>query len=216
VRPTAAPELRRGTHRLPEIRQSTTAGASAVGVLTGYAAVFDEVADLRYFKEQISPNAFDRALRERHDVRALLEHDTTRLLGRTANGTLRLRVDAIGLLFELDLADTSNGRDVAALVRRRDVSGMSIAFRVLNERVAETPEGESLRELLDLVLIEISVTAFPAYESTSVDEGATAGNIRHQVAAEQSLRLRRQAAAERCVLLGRQALAEAGARRQER
>lgn len=84
-------------------------------------------------------------------------------------GTLRLKEDFKGLAFEVDLPDTSIGRDLAVLVQRGDVTGASFGFI--------TPSGgdrwqrrddKPLRELLSVDLHEITITSAPAYADTSV------------------------------------------------
>lgn len=131
--------------------------------VTGYAAVYDAVADLGAFKEVIRKGAFSNALKSGGNIRALGFHDDNALLGTTKAGTLSLREDEKGLFFDLLLPDTTHGRDIAELVARGDISGCSFGFIP----VEEIWDGE-LRELLDLELIEITLTPNPAYTDTSV------------------------------------------------
>ena len=108
--------------------------------VAGYAAVFGEVTDIAgYFDEVISPGAFTETLRTA-DVLAYFDHDRGRILGRSSSGTLRLKEDAKGLSVEIDLPDTSDGRDVRALIERGDIRGMSFGFRVTKEQWDETGE----------------------------------------------------------------------------
>ena len=134
--------------------------------LTGYAAVFGQATDLGAFREQIAPGAFSDTLR-RSDVRALFNHDTSKVLGRLSAGTLRLTEDATGLSAEIDLPDTTDGRDVRELVRRGDVSGMSFGFRVLSDRWDFTDD-EAFRTIEAVELYEVSAVTFPAYDGTSI------------------------------------------------
>lgn len=132
--------------------------------LEGYAATFGTEARIGGFTEVIAPGAFRAALTG--DVLALLDHDASRVLGRTKSGTLRLTEDARGLAFSLDLPDTSAGRDVLALAERRDLGGMSFGFVV--PRGGETWSGEK-RTLHTVDLKEISiVSAWPAYPDTEI------------------------------------------------
>lgn len=135
--------------------------------LSGYAAVFGSTADIGgYFREVIAPGAFADTLRN-HDVRALFDHDSGRLLGRKSAGTLRLEEDAKGLRVEIDLPDTSDGRDVAQLVERGDLDGMSFGFIVRKEQWDETVEPPT-RTILAVDLREVSAVTFPAYADTSL------------------------------------------------
>jgi len=134
--------------------------------LEGIAAPFDQIAHVGGFDEVIRPGAFTETLSEGHDILALVDHDQTRLLGRTRNGSLRLQEDRPGLLFEIDVPDTSLGRDVLTLAQRGDLGGMSFGFRV---RKAGEQWIKNLRELRALDLVEVSaIAAWPAYESTTV------------------------------------------------
>lgn len=80
--------------------------------VSGYAAVFGEVADIGgWFQEVVARGAFTNSLRTA-DVRAYFDHDTGRVLGRLSAGTLRCEEDDKGLRVEIDLPDTTDGRDV--------------------------------------------------------------------------------------------------------
>ena len=134
--------------------------------LEGHAALFGVETQIGDFRERIQPGAFAASIRSR-DVLALRDHDPARLLARTKSGTLRLAEDSTGLAFELDVPDTSDGRDVLAMVERRDAGGMSFGFSV--DRDGEQWNG-TLRELRAVTLFEVSVvSAWPAYEGTRVD-----------------------------------------------
>src|SRR6185437_15993750 len=72
--------------------------------LVGYAALFNsESKNLGAFRERIKPGAFTRSLNEGADVKALVNHDPSQLLGRTKNGTLKLEQDDRGLKFRVVL-----------------------------------------------------------------------------------------------------------------
>ena len=147
--------------RKPEIRAGDT--GKTVG---GYAAVFNSEADIGgWFREKIAPGAFKDAISA--DVRALHSHDQARVIGRKSAGTLRMSEDATGLAVEIDLPDTTDGRDLAVSIQRGDISGMSFGFRVTKEEWDETVT-PPLRTIMAVELDEVSVVAFPAYEDTSI------------------------------------------------
>jgi HK97 family phage prohead protease len=132
----------------------------------GYAAVFNSEADIGgYFREKIAPGAFSDAVKA--DVRALIDHDSGRVIGRTTAGTLRMVEDDTGLSVEIDLPDTSDGRDLATLIERGDISGMSFGFMVTKQSWDETGD-TPLRTIEAVDLFEVSVVAFPAYDDTSI------------------------------------------------
>lgn len=143
--------------------------SGSVRKLTGYAALYNSPANFGDFVEVIRPGAFADALKPGADVRAFWSHDTALPLGRTTNGTLRLRNDAKGLAVEITLPDTTWAKDAWESIRRGDVSGMSIGFRLLPDGFRWTEEnGVTTRELLRLTLIEVSPVAIPAYAETEV------------------------------------------------
>jgi HK97 family phage prohead protease len=137
--------------------------------ISGYAARFgDETIIAGEFREKLAPGAFTRTLREQPDVVMLLDHDTGRVLGRTTAGTLILREDRIGLWFSLDVdPSTPEGQTALGTVGRQDVKGCSFGFRVRAERWDDGGERLPLRVIEDVDLFEITLTAFPAYASTS-------------------------------------------------
>jgi hypothetical protein len=137
--------------------------------IKGYAIVFNSMSvDLGGFREIIMPEAVNRTLSEALDVRALIDHDSAKVIGRTRSGTLALRKDKTGLQIEIDPADTTNGRDILELVRRGDVTGMSFAFRTLTDEW-RMEDGEAIREVYDMTISEVSIVTFPAYQQTSVE-----------------------------------------------
>lgn len=151
-----------------EIRANGTLTAKGK-TLTGYAAVFNSEAAIGDFVEVIRKGAFAKSLATGSNIRALYHHQGDALLGTTKSGTLSLREDNHGLKFELALPDTSHGRDLAVLVERGDVSGCSFGFRVADGGDRWEERGNQLvRELLDVELHEITLTADPAYQDTTI------------------------------------------------
>lgn len=148
-------------------------------VITGYAAVYNsDSVDLGFFTEVIRPGAFSRAVRDNQDVRALLDHNTGKIIGRTKAGNLTLQEDDQGLRVTLNPIDTEDGRTAVAWVRSGVVDGFSFGFETVADKWG-TKEGRAYRELLDVNLFEVSLVAFPAYPGTSASVRAE-----HLVSAE--------------------------------
>lgn len=142
--------------------------ANARDFITGYAAVYNsDSVDLGYFSEVIRPGAFKRAIEQNQDVRALLDHQTGKIIGRTKAGNLSLFEDDNGLRVELQPIDTEDGRTAVEWVRSGVVDGFSFGFQTISDKWG-TKNGRAYRELLDLDLFEVSLVAFPAYPATSV------------------------------------------------
>lgn len=141
-------------------RRTAAAAVTEGRTLSGYAARFNTEARIGHFTEVIRPGAFQLE----RDVLALVDHDASKLLGRTKTGTLTLEQDAEGLRYRIELPDTQLGRDVLALAERGDLGGMSFGFTVEDEHWQDDK-----RELRSIDLHEISVvSAWPAYDGTSV------------------------------------------------
>lgn len=149
------------------VRPVETRADSDKVTVAGYAAVFGEVTRIgSWFDEVIARGAFTESLKT-DDIRAYFDHDRGRVLGRSSAGTLRLAEDTKGLSVEIDLPDTSDGRDVRALIERGDISGMSFGFRVTREEWDETGDVPK-RTILAVELREVSIVSEPAYDGTSV------------------------------------------------
>lgn len=141
--------------------------------IDGYFAVFNS----EYWLwddcfETIDPGAF--SLETDTDVRALTNHDTTLVLGRTTVGTLQLRVDDKGLWGTILI----NEKDQDAVnlyerVKRGDVSQCSFGFDILQEMREIRDDGIVVYHLQRVKLWEVSVCTFPAYEETGVQARKT-------------------------------------------
>lgn len=134
--------------------------------LVGYAAVFNSPADIGgWWIETIAPGAFANSIGG--DVRALVDHDAGRVIGRTKSGTLRLSEDSKGLRIEVDIPNTTDGNDLWTLVERGDISGMSFGFVVTKQTWDETVE-PAKRTIEEVELFEVSAVAWPAFDDTSI------------------------------------------------
>lgn len=137
----------------------------------GYAAVFDSPSeDLGGFRETIKPGAFTRAINAaangQAEIRMFWHHDQNRPLGST-KANVRLSQDDRGLLAEATLPDTTDGRDMARLIRDGIVRSMSFGFSVDNGGDSWSQDHKE-RTLHAVRLFEVSpVTGWPAYRATS-------------------------------------------------
>jgi len=143
--------------------------------LAGYAALFNSTSkDLGGFREVIAPGAFTRTLKAGDDVKALVNHDPSQLLGRSKNKTLTLTQDERGLKFRVVLNPKSTAhRDLYAAVERGDMDECSFAFTVGDGQDWDEGEDENglrfqRRTLKDVKLMDISAVTYPAYDGTSV------------------------------------------------
>lgn len=139
--------------------------------IEGYAIVFNSLSEnLGGFREIIAPAAVDRALAEGHDVRALIDHDSGKILGRSKSGTLQMEKDEHGLKVRITPPDTTYARDLMKVVERGDVSGMSFAFITPEgaDSWTRSADGTAIRTVIDMHLRDVSVVTYPAYPATEV------------------------------------------------
>ena len=142
--------------------------------IAGHFAVFDSLYEIGPgMSESIAPGAFSGTLSG--DIRALTNHDSTLVLGRTLAGTLELREDNAGLWADV----TINPNDTDAMntwqrVKRGDVTQCSIGFEILpnGEDTEIRPDGTTHWTIRKVKLWEVSVCTFPAYEQTNISARA--------------------------------------------
>ena len=144
----------------------------SIATVQGYAATFGVIStDLGGWAEKIEPGAFSQVLREgKHPVLALYDHAVANLLGSTVAGTLRLTEDSVGLRFELQLPNTTLGRDCLALVERGDLAGCSFGFTVNPKQTVWQRSGGKVLNIVKQVssLREISLVCLPAYSQSGI------------------------------------------------
>ena len=156
-------------NHLSRTEQFRAGEANGEHTIEGYFSVFDGVYDMGGgWTESVDPHAFDDALRGA-DVRALLNHDTTLVLGRTTAGTLELRTDEHGLYGKIKInpADTE-AMNAWARVQRGDVDQASFGFEIEEEEGETRADGGMHWIIKRVTLYEISVCTFPAYETTAL------------------------------------------------
>jgi HK97 family phage prohead protease len=143
-------------------------GTKSPGTIVGYALKFNTLSqNLGGFVERIAPGAVDKSVADGLDVLARYNHDDNMLLGRTSSGTVRLSVDEVGLMYEVDLPDTTAGRDLAVLAARADVHQSSFAFQTIMDSWDVTEQGFPLRTLEQIRLVDVAPVNTPAYLDTS-------------------------------------------------
>lgn len=124
----------------------------------------------RNFVESISKGAFKNAiLNSKHDIDFLAEHDKSKLLASTRNGSLSLTEDDNGLFMEAEIAPTSWGQDIYTLIKSGLYKNMSFGFKVIKDEWKKVKTGLYERVIKDLDLLEVSVVKNPAYASSTIE-----------------------------------------------
>lgn len=136
--------------------------------IEGYFAVFDSIYEIAPdMTESVARGAFSNSLSG--DIRALTNHDTTLVLGRTKAHTLELREDEHGLWGKISI--NPNDRDAMNLyerVKRGDVDQCSFGFEIVNEETDFREDGSVHWTIKDVNLYEVSACTFPAYQETNI------------------------------------------------
>lgn len=161
---------RRAFEDRPVTFRAAPEGSANLGILTGYAYVFNQLSrDLGGWFERIAPASVD--LENNGRIIGRLNHDSNGLIGTTDAGTLRMSEDDAGGLYEIDLPDTSVGRDVAFLAKRGDLAFSSFAFRVLpgGAEWSYGPNDELIRTVTRMQVSDVAPVADPAYWGTSAE-----------------------------------------------
>lgn len=137
-------------------------------IIEGYFAVFNSDYEIAPgLSESIAPGAFQNSLA--NDVRALTNHDTTLVLGRTKAHTLEISEDSHGLFGRVKI--NPNDQDAMNLyqrVKRGDVDQCSFGFDITEEETDYREDGSMHWTIKDVILYEVSCCTFPAYQETSI------------------------------------------------
>lgn len=136
--------------------------------IEGYFAVFNSIYDIGAgMSEEVAPGAFSETLSG--DIRALVNHDTTLVLGRTSAHTLELREDTRGLWGSISInPNDTDAMNLYQRVKRGDVSQCSFGFDILEEDTEVRENGDVHWTIKKVRLYEVSCCTFPAYESTNI------------------------------------------------
>ena len=128
-------------HRYLPMENMTTREEGDDLYLEGYFAVFNGVYELwPGATESIAPGAFDDSVGD--DVRALFNHNTDLVLGRTSAGTLELRQDAHGLWGRVKInREDTDAMNAYRRIARGDITGCSFGFDVAAQETDYRDDG---------------------------------------------------------------------------
>ena len=136
--------------------------------LSGYALVWNVLSsDRGGYQVRLLPGSAKFAAQ----TLALYHHDFQNVLGNTANGSLRIAQDSFGVKVEIDLPNTTAGRDVMELVRGKYVNGMSFAMVDSPQGKTVTENGKTILDASAYTVDEVTITPIPAFAETSIKPG---------------------------------------------
>ena len=163
------PEIKKELRILKTAELRVKRNGDELPKIEGYAAVFDKNSEDMGFIERIAPGAFKNSLKT-SDVRALFNHDSNIILGRSTAGTLELKEDKKGLFMSVTPPDTQLVRDmVLSPIERGDVTQQSFGFTVQSDDWDYRDNEPSIRTITEIKeLFDVSPVTFPAYPDTAV------------------------------------------------
>ena len=179
----------RGSLQVRDIGQlDNTQETTDSKIISGYFVVFNSETELyQGVYEEVAPEAFDSV--DFSDVKALVDHDTAKVLGRTKASTLILSVDDKGLYGEITVNENDQeAMNLYSRVVRGDVDQCSFGFEILNEEMIQNSDGTVKFIIKSLKLYEVSVVTFPAYQDTAVEARSNQNKDAH----ERTLQARKQ------------------------
>ena len=119
----------------------------------------------KWFKEIMEPGVFKRALENNVDIPMLLEHDYSKEIARTSNGTLELTEDNIGLKFKATITD----QGLYDSIHNGEINSCSFGFICEDADYEFVNNKEEKRYVKDLQLLEVSLVKNPAYIGSLVE-----------------------------------------------
>lgn len=177
--------LVRALRPAPEFRaadEADTGPADVLGRMFGHFSVFNAWYPIRShyegdFMENVAPGAFRKTMAERKSqIVVQFDHGYDMSIGDKLLGPIvDLREDDKGAAYDVELLDTSYGRDLLPALKR-GLYGSSFRFQVLQdawddepERSEHNPDGLPERTIREVRLFEFGPVTFPA------SSAATAG-----------------------------------------
>jgi hypothetical protein len=147
----------------------TTREDNGEHIIEGYFAVFNSIYEIASgMTESVAQGAFSRTLTG-GDIRALTNHDTTLVLGRTKAHTLELREDNHGLWGKITInPNDGDAMNLYERVRRGDVDQCSFGFEITEQETEFREDGSVHWTIKDVNLYEVSCCTFPAYQETNI------------------------------------------------
>ena len=117
--------------------------------------------------EVIEQRAFADAIARAGVIRMLLDHDQSRVLASTGEGTLKLREDEVGLRAESVVTDDT----VIAGAKAGKLKGWSFNMKNVVDSIEERADGLPIRHVksFDMDEITLVMNKIPVYSSTSIE-----------------------------------------------
>lgn len=180
----------------PRVREAGKGGKGRT--ICGYAIVWNKESQILcdwcdYYREIIKPQAVDEKTIRSYDIHFTAFHNREKLLARQhpgGTGTLKLKVDAVGVYYEFEAPDSATGNDILVAVQRGDLQNASFTFDISTtvQTITRGADGVELHTITKLGTIsELTIALNPAYQDTtaSAREKREREIIKAQIAAAQ-------------------------------
>lgn len=180
-----------------EVREDNDGTINFEGVASSVDAPYQVRDMFGEFSETVARGAFAKTLKEKDDVRLLVNHEGVPL-ARTKSKTLTLTADPH--LRSVATLDPSNPtvQEIRSAMNRGDLDQMSIGFRVLRQ---DWNEDYTERLIREVQLFDVSVVTYPANPATSAALRSVDDLVRHLQAGDfDETELRRLIAAAETLL----------------
>ena len=157
----------------PVLREAAE-GSGESRTIEGYAIVFGVESRILAdywdnYREIIEPGAITEERLKEMDIKMTMYHNREKILARSnqGEGTLKLRVDEVGVHYEFDAPNTVDGDTALELVKRGDLSGSSFMFWTDEKSgvsYEKRSDGIMLRRVKTIGMIyDMTIAADPAY-----------------------------------------------------
>ena len=182
----------------PDLRAEENEAGEAY--LEGYPIVFNQETIIGGMcREVIDPGAVDESMLR--DIALMVGHDFGMIplahsRRNNENSTMRLSIDDHGVPMRaaLDVKNNPRAKEAYSAVKRGDLSGMSFAFTVDQERWEDLDTEMPLRRITKFgKIFEVSLVAFPAYPGTSVQAASEGDALESVKASLESARKQQEA-----------------------
>lgn len=117
--------------------------------------------------EVVEERAFERAIAKAGEICVSVDHDQTHIYASTADGTLKLYEDNIGLHADVLITDP----DLMEIAKKGKIRGWSFGMRNVVDSLEQRTNDLPLRRIKDLDLdhLTLVVKKQPCYAATSVE-----------------------------------------------
>lgn len=151
----------------------TAKGADGSYTITGLAAPYEKWSNVLYgfFRERFLRGAFRESIDSGSDIICTLNHNPLYMMGRRSSSTLTVKDTEDGVYIENKVPNTSYSNDLIVSIDRKDIRGMSFIFDTdyKDEIWDYGADKVAQRTIKKAKIMEVTYTAVPAYEDTSLD-----------------------------------------------